>query len=310
MEAKCDVDVQRESEAASFHRQEISILRVEINGLRQSEIMATEDAGSLKERHAHELRQSEAMAAEAARNLKAMHARSHELEVQLGGEEMEISRVQAALSSAQRQSTHDDMKLHMCRSELTGQEAAAKQRESELAHHSRSTIDLLRSEFQAREASLRREESELMEHSAREWGEQREQLRNTQSQEINEMDREYDSVKKAYHSAKAELQECEMEKRALVEMVERHREDTARLTESLKLEQQRVVDIERATRTHLDLIDREVVELHKSKQALDATSHADYMGHDPLDPLWFPTPARGRHRQLSESQLATKPWKP
>merc|ERR1712151_195463 len=112
------------------------------------------------------------------------------------------------------------------------------------------------------------------------------------SQEVNEIEREYDAVKQAYHTTRAELRASEHEKAALMDMVQRLRDEVGRLSDSLQFEQQRVVDIERSTRTHLDLIDREVGELHRSKQALGSP--------DFLNPVWVASPARGRQRHQGD----------
>merc|ERR1712039_449464 len=186
--------------------------------------------------------------------------------------------------------------LQRLRPELHEREELAALRESELSECSKAAFAVLRAEFQDREVSFRKQESDIALKSAREFGEQQDCLVH---EEVDEIEREYDAVKQAYHGTRAELRESETETSTLVKLVGRLREETARLSDSLRLEQQRVVDIEQSTRTHLDLIDREVLELNKSKQALSATCETACRAPDALNSQ-VASPARGRHRNQGE----------
>merc|ERR1712217_922724 len=170
-------------------------------------------------------------------------------------------------------------------------------RESELSECSKAALAVLRAEFQDREAQFRKQESEIALGSAREFVEQQDHI---VQEEVNEIQREYDAVKQAYHGTRAELRESEAETSSLVKIVDSLREETARLSDSLKLEQQRVLDIEQSTRTHLDLIDREVIELQKSKQALSTTCDAACRAPDASNSQLVASPASGRHRNQGE----------
>merc|ERR1711879_575042 len=158
----------------------------------------------------------------------------------------------------------DEAALERCRSELHAQKTITRQQEIDLAQ-SKSSLGALRTEFVTREANFRQRESDVAERSAREFGEQQGMLH---SQEIQEIDREYTSLNKAYQGARAELQESGIEKNELLETVQGLREETNRLSGLLKHEQQSVFNIERSVRSHMELIDHEAGELHRSKEAL------------------------------------------